>query len=624
MFILDGFDELPSSLRHSGLMIDLITGHALPKSAVIVTSRPSATTDLLRSCSPQVQRHIEILGFTQECVKEYASSVFSSEPKLLDDFLTFISASSNPAINSLMYIPLNAAIIVELYRNSRRTGTPVPNTLTQLYTQLCLTLLQRHYNNQHPLSDVILNQFTNLNNSDYHHFLELSKIAFEGFMKSEVIFFSDSLPRDLVHFGFLDTTLSLHCGGGVSHNFLHFTLQEFLTAYYISQLPHQDGLEVFQQHATDKRWNMVWRFLAGLTGFEYYKGTINCDAFVTIKENKLELSSLLIQCVYEACIKLDYTGLFGSKEISAKGVENAIEKCALGYCIAASASTVSWDVKLYGSLDGFIWGLNSRPCEGIITTIEIIGYSQACDYMKFPPNVLQGITSLDVTLFNTTDASVSNLIALISQMKILKNLSIDGVQHAKDLTKLLFQLSTSNVTSLDLKGLFEYRNLNRSVIDALVKLIDESHGKLLALNIIVFLELSLNLFAPDVPLSELVFSNSSLWQLCITSHNRLIPLTPLETNTCLTHVTIECEWLDWHAKSIACVLQKNTTLQHLILKPSSDYLEGAIHFCITVANGLKMNLYLQTVELHVPSGMKPQDHPEFNSDSRIILCVHEI
>ena len=198
LFILDGFDELPSSLRHDGLLIDLITGCALPKSTVIVTSRPSATKDFL---GPQICKRVEILGFTQECVKEYASSVFKSEPKLLDDFLTYVSASSNPAINSLMYVPLNAAIVVEVYRNSRKTGGPIPKTVTQLYTQLCLILLQRYLQNQSNCS-YFLSKFVDLTDESYQHFLQLSQIAFEGLKKNQVIFLASDLPRDLIHFGF--------------------------------------------------------------------------------------------------------------------------------------------------------------------------------------------------------------------------------------------------------------------------------------------------------------------------------------------------------------------------------------------------------------------------------------
>ena len=141
LFILDGYDELPISLRHQGLLIKLLKGQVLPKCSVLVTSRPSATRDLFRACRPHIQRHVETLGFTQESVKNYAYSVFSSEPEILEDFLIYISAARNPALNSLMYIPLNAAIMVEVYKNSRKKGCPIPKTMTQVYTQLCLTLV---------------------------------------------------------------------------------------------------------------------------------------------------------------------------------------------------------------------------------------------------------------------------------------------------------------------------------------------------------------------------------------------------------------------------------------------------------------------------------------------------
>ena len=128
LFILDGYDELPVNLRRTGLLVKLLKGEVLPKCCVLVTSRPSARNDLERVCRPQIQRYIEILGFTQESVEMYAASIFSNEPdsEILNDFLTYISSSKNPAINSLMYIPLNAAIIVEIYRHNRRKVVPFP------------------------------------------------------------------------------------------------------------------------------------------------------------------------------------------------------------------------------------------------------------------------------------------------------------------------------------------------------------------------------------------------------------------------------------------------------------------------------------------------------------------
>ena len=236
LFLLDGFDELPDHLQRNGYLLKLIRGSFLPASTVLVTSRPSATAKLFTSCQPQ--RHVEVLGFTQESVEAYASSVFQSEPDTLEKFKAYISASDNPAINSLMYIPLNAAIVVQIYCGCKSESL-LPHTLTELYTQLCLTILNRFLEMEHP--SVRVEKFENLPSDLYQQFLKLSKVAFEGVIKEELIF--HELPADLVHLGFLDAVSALYGGGGVSYNFLHLTLQEFFAAYHISSLG-DGGLEV--------------------------------------------------------------------------------------------------------------------------------------------------------------------------------------------------------------------------------------------------------------------------------------------------------------------------------------------------------------------------------------------
>ena len=82
LFILDGFDELPLRLQNESFLLDLIGARILPQSKVLVTTRPSATSRLLTSCRPQIQKRIEILGFTQESVEAYAQSVFFKTRKV--------------------------------------------------------------------------------------------------------------------------------------------------------------------------------------------------------------------------------------------------------------------------------------------------------------------------------------------------------------------------------------------------------------------------------------------------------------------------------------------------------------------------------------------------------------
>lgn len=88
LFILDGFDELPTSLRKDSFFAKLIRGTYLPACTVLVTSRPSASADLLHCI--REYKHIEVIGFTKEKIEQYAESMLNDQPEMLVDFLKFI------------------------------------------------------------------------------------------------------------------------------------------------------------------------------------------------------------------------------------------------------------------------------------------------------------------------------------------------------------------------------------------------------------------------------------------------------------------------------------------------------------------------------------------------------
>ena len=69
----------------------------------------------------------------------YIEHAFKHNVQLKEGFLSYIA--QRPHIHSLMYVPINCAIIVELFKELK--GTP-PQTLTELYTLLTSTLLERH------------------------------------------------------------------------------------------------------------------------------------------------------------------------------------------------------------------------------------------------------------------------------------------------------------------------------------------------------------------------------------------------------------------------------------------------------------------------------------------------
>ena len=119
LLILDGFDEMPPSLvkNKCSLIMPLISHDILPEATRLVTTRPQ---DLKQECFPRKFRHIKIHGFTEESITKYAEGAFQSETKVLTDFKQFLV--SNPVIRSFMSIPMNCAIIVEVYKDIRNSN----------------------------------------------------------------------------------------------------------------------------------------------------------------------------------------------------------------------------------------------------------------------------------------------------------------------------------------------------------------------------------------------------------------------------------------------------------------------------------------------------------------------
>ncbi len=95
---------------------------------------------LKAKCGDQISRQIEILGFTKEDILRYISHAFTEEEKT--EFLEYLH--SHPQLESIMHIPLNAAFVVQIYKQFRRSQQAIPSTLTQLYTALVEGLLLRY------------------------------------------------------------------------------------------------------------------------------------------------------------------------------------------------------------------------------------------------------------------------------------------------------------------------------------------------------------------------------------------------------------------------------------------------------------------------------------------------
>ena len=228
LLVLDGFDEVSYHFHEKSVIKSLLCRQLLPECTIILTTRPSASHILRSVCQPLVGKHIEIIGFTEEERMKYINKVFSKESELQVNFLKYMFLV--PHIKSMMYIPLNCAIIAKVYYESHHFT--IPRTRTELYKVLTHCLLHRHLKESN--YDMLPE---GLNKEDLEKFKSLAKFAFDthkGWPK--VTFFKDDLPEGLVHFGFLNESTEMYACKGVEHtfSFLHLSLQEYLAAWYLA------------------------------------------------------------------------------------------------------------------------------------------------------------------------------------------------------------------------------------------------------------------------------------------------------------------------------------------------------------------------------------------------------
>ena len=306
LFILDGWDELPPNLRKNSIFHQIVQpklsrSNPLCESTVIVTSRPIASGDLHQVVSSRV----EILGFTAEQLHQFFIECLKGDTEAVKTLLERIE--ENPEVAGSCYLPLNATILVHLFKSDRNT---LPTTLYGIFSSLVLNCIKRHLKLRAQYKDVSIESLDQLPEFAKKPFSILCQLAYDGVMEDKIIF--TSLPADV-------NTLSLLQGvesfigrdKAVSHNFIHLSIQELLGALYIAtQLPASEQVSKFNELFDKSRFSAVFRFYAAITklrtpGIEdvvvnvvkTYNSKI--QDYSIRKEGRALMASLL-NCLYEA------------------------------------------------------------------------------------------------------------------------------------------------------------------------------------------------------------------------------------------------------------------------------------------------------------------------------------
>ena len=292
LFILDGWDELPHDLRKNSIFHQLVQpklpeSNLLRKSTVIVTSRPIKSGDLHQL----VTSRVEVLGFTAEKLYQFFTECLKGDTKAVKTLMERIE--ENPEVAGSCYLPLNATILVHLFKSDCNT---LPTTLYGIFSSLVLNCIKRHLKLRTQYKDVSIESLDQLPDFAKKPLLVLCQLAYDGVMEDKIVF--TSLSPDF-------NTLSLLRGVEsfigreklVSYNFIHLSIQELLAAFYIAtQLPASDQVLKFNELFDKNRFIAVFKFYAAITKL----GTSGIeDVVIRTAKNRVLLVSLL-HCLYEA------------------------------------------------------------------------------------------------------------------------------------------------------------------------------------------------------------------------------------------------------------------------------------------------------------------------------------
>ena len=519
---------------------------------------------------------------------------------------------------------LNSAIVVEVYRNSRKDKTLVPKTMTELYSSLVRSLLLRHLLD-HPVHSKKrrwrVRSFSDLPQDVYQQLCELGKIAYEGILHDQQVIFSD-LPEDFETLGLMQCAPELYVdeGAAVSYNFLHLTVQEYLAAFHLSQQPVEKQIDHFREYKQQQQcqrrrprqqqhhFHMVLQFLSGLRKFSGYSSEVlntlcvekSIGDSASDGESGDDPASAVgmitfdtLHWLFEAHDNDVIAKLLGSSDIQVKQHSRVtpFDCFVLGYCVSHSNCTWKIDLKLCiigdEGVEMLVQGAveEEAQCTGVISEINLsmnhITFEGVKHLLKFPKQIINKLETLTLHHSYLNSEFCAVLADLILHMPHLKGLDLsDNPDIGQGGTvPLMTSLTTHNsLEVLDLGGMMA-TELGVEDCQALSELLSSSTS-------LKELDISVNDLPPEAV--ELIISglyhNTSLkrlnmYHLHFSLQNTISLASVLRTNHTLVDLSLaECDIDSDGACQLASALCTNDTLQELLMGGNSIGVTGAAAF----------------------------------------------
>ena len=606
---LEAWDELDHEPREkASVFLDLIHGRILPHATVFVTSRPWASEHLRENCEHRITQHVEVLTSAKDQIEHYISKAEaeaqpSSFAAKFTDYL-----SSNPVIRAAMYTPVTAKMAAEVFTWSLHTESPPPTTMTELFTAFTLKTLVDHLST-HPVyhkQQLKVTTFSDLPTDVYKQFQDLCRMAYDGILnRQQLVFSAAHLAPGFAPLGLMQEVPQLYTEGRTSsYHFIHLTLQEYLAAVHISQLPAHEQTRLFQEHVNSGHFKMTMRFLAGCTKLANIPPNITMDT-------KLNTFHFLFEA---KDISMTTRTLSSRKMV----VESRYSWTPLDYYVtghAISHSNCPWSLHfISSSIDDekfklFCQGCadpGGTGCRGHISHADFMNNGLTSksiqSFVNIPPHILQNMRVLDLSS-NKLDGSACDLLAkAVPSMSSLEELWLgDNPIGSGGAVEVIKALCGSGVKQLWLYD----TGIGEPDCEALCEVLKSSHS---LQHLYIFQN---NLSSESVASIITGLSrNSSLTTLSVSySHFSMANVDSLASvlkdhSKCTLTVLVlqDCHISSEGAVELAAVLCKNTTLEHLDLSrnPIGEHLKGVTAVAkMLVENKTLTNLGLQ--DCHISS-----------------------
>ena len=321
VLILDGWDELPNHLQTASLFRDIIFDKTFSQSTIIVTSRPSCSSEIAEAVE-ETNSYYQILGFDLDKAITYINAYFHNDPSSAELLLAFLN--SNECLYRHFYIPISVAIMCFVYRSDHKQ---IPQTFSRLYERFVVLCLRSNIPKTSPQDLAKLKSIHSIPDTMRPAFHKLCKIAFDMLKDNKLVLNEDELEEmddlqlkqfdgfGLLHIDHYTSTLATI---ETSYSFIHRAVQELLAAIFI--LDTGNISDILDEYFYEGSYLMnMFPFLFGLVSKELLRPLARKLIQIFNKYDRDDkLISSILYCLFEAhdeTLCREFGQVFSKKEL---------------------------------------------------------------------------------------------------------------------------------------------------------------------------------------------------------------------------------------------------------------------------------------------------------------------